>query len=138
MNKKSVHLFVFISLIFMFLIQLNNSQTVLSATNTDFQTALDTAPKGLHWDDSAFSIADFQKAAINRNGKLPVKVTDSNQKSALLNNAKIINVDENDPESTSVIEMTDGNYQTGAVWSNMANENYFDISKDQTASMWLY
>lgn len=138
MNKKSAYLFAFISLIFLFLIQLNDAQTVLSATNTDFQTALDSAPKGLHWDDSAFSIADFQKAAINRNGKLPVKVTDSNQKSALLNNAKIINVDENDPESTSVIEMTDGNYQTGAVWSNMANENYFDISKDQTASMWLY
>lgn len=138
MNKKSVHLFVFISLIFMFLIQLNNSQTVLSATNTDFQNALNTAPKGLHWDNSAFSIADFQKAAINRNGKPPVEPTKSDHKSALSNNAKIINVDENDPESTSVIEMTDGDYQTGAIWSNMANENYFDISKDQTASMWLY
>lgn len=138
MNKKSACLLVFISLIFIFLIHFNDTQTVLSATNANFQDALNTAPKGLHWDNSAFSIADFKKAAMNRNGKPPIDSTKLDHESASVNNAKIINIDENDPDSTSVIEMTDGKYQTGAVWSNMTNENYFDISKDQTASMWLY
>ncbi|WP_368790461.1 hypothetical protein AB3Z09_05730 [Companilactobacillus farciminis] len=134
MNKKIAHIIVFFIFSLPIIVIFNTQQIIDAAENKDFEQALKTAPKGLHWDNASFSIADFKQAAINRYGKAPSPDDSLN----LTNNAKIFDVDPTDPESTSVIEMTNAGHQTGAVWSNMNNENYFDISKDQIASMWLY
>lgn len=56
----------------------------------------------------------------------------------MVNNAKIIKSTNSNNPNTSVIQMTNGNYPTGAVWGNFNNGNFFDTSHEQTASMWLY
>ncbi|WP_125711184.1 lectin-like domain-containing protein [Companilactobacillus zhongbaensis] len=41
------------------------------------------------------------------------------------------------PES-SILKVTDGPDQLGAIWSKVSAGNYIDVSKDQTLSMWLH
>lgn len=109
----------------------------------DYEKALKTAPKGLHLydknnsDKSAFVIADFSKANHNRltNSTPSVRMDHG---SSLINNAKIVpSTNPNSPQ-TSIIQMTNDHKQTGAVWSNRNTQNYFDISHEQIASMWIY
>jgi len=110
-------------------------------TNPDFENALRTTPKGLNWDNDAFKIADFNKAYQNRvsaGTNLGNHSSENTVNSSKMNNAKIIQSTNPKTPNTSVIQMTNDNYQTGAVWSNREKENYFDMNHEQIASMWIY
>ena len=88
--------------------------------NTDFQNALATTPKGLKWKDDDFTVADFAKAYANRiangtnQGNNSNKLVDQN--ASRVNNAKITQSTNPNTSKTSVIQMTNSTWQTGAVW----------------------
>jgi len=138
---------VLLLLCFGFLISLNSYQLVkadeANTTNSDFEYALSSAPKGLHWNDDDFIIANFSTAYNNRvlNG---TNIGNHSNKTVLSknpsrrNNAKIIPSTNPKHPDTSIIQMTNAEHQTGAVWSNMSKDNYFDLDHEQTASMWIY
>lgn len=57
------------------------------------------------------------------------------------NSAKVVTKGSSTP--TDLIEMTSGANQIGSVWGRMTDSNgkdynYFDVTKDQTFSMWMY
>lgn len=133
-NSLKQLLFIFEGII---LLSFSYQNVQAADTNPDYQHALDTAPKGLKWSDDTFVIADFQKAAENRRRNSLIKDfrgTSTDHHSSLINNVEIQTIN----DKTSVIKMTNDNWQTGAVWSNKDKSNYFDIDKEQIASMWLY
>lgn len=80
----------------------------------DFQHALDTAPKGLKI-KPYFQLGNFAG-----------------------NTAKIINKKNETADDASILNVTDSTNELGAIWSDMSKNNYFDLSIDQTMSMWLY
>jgi len=110
--------------------------------NADFENALATTPKGLAWNSDAFTVANFADAYANRKANGTNLGNSSNDKvlqhASRVNNAQIVKSTNPNNPNTSVIQMTNKKYQTGAVWSTLSNDNYFDISHEQTASMWLY
>ncbi|HIY93171.1 lectin-like domain-containing protein [Companilactobacillus sp. HBUAS56275] len=132
-------LLIFIGIMLLLVLYLfNHIQIVKADDNADYEYALSHTPKGLNWDNNAFVVADFQKAAEKRLGR-PVIVPSNNMfNSSTTNNAQITQSTNPDTKGTSVIKMTNGTYQTGAVWSNRNADNYFDIRHPQKASMWLY
>ncbi|KRN97596.1 lectin-like domain-containing protein [Companilactobacillus kimchiensis] len=89
----------------------------VTATNDDYEHALKTVPRGLSWGNGDFHMADFDK-----------------------NNAAIVQSKNPANPDTSIIKMTNSTYKVGGVWGsvNKPTENYFDISHEQIASMWLY
>jgi len=99
------------------------SSSINDDSNSNYMHALQTAPKGLKWGDNNFDIANFSNNSVQI-----VKPTNENK------------------DTTSIIKMTNGTYQVGGVWGNKDTHidkskdinNYFDISHNQTASMWLY
>jgi len=127
-----------------FSLTINYPVTLVHAAdaNADFQNALATTPKGLKWKDDDFTVADFAKAYANRVANGTNQGNNSNnlvdQNASRFNNAKITQSTNPNTPNTSVIQMTNAKWQTGAVWSNLANDNYFDTTHEQTASMWLY
>lgn len=127
-----------------FLLIINYPVTIIKAAdaNTDFQNALATTPKGLAWRDDDFTVADFAKAYQNRLDNGTAQGNASNptvaQNASRINNAKITQSTNPNTPNTSVIQMTNATWQTGAVWGNMENDNYFDTTHEQTASMWIY
>lgn len=140
-NSLKQLLLIFTGVIFLLIIHSFNCIQIIKADdNVDYEHALATAPKGLNWNNDAFVIADFQTAAETRLRR-PVIVPSNNMfNSSMTNNAQITQSTNPDPNTkgTSVIKMTNGKYQTGAVWSHMSSDNYFDIQHPQKASMWLY
>ena len=106
-----------------FLLQAN--YLTVKANNADYDHALQTTPKGLAWDPDNFVVAKF-----------PSKPSSS--KGSDINNATIVNSTNPNNPDTSVISLTNGTYQTGAVWGNLSAKNYFDLNHPQVASMWLY
>jgi len=86
-----------------------------STTNHDYETALKTTPQGLKWANDDFIKADFPG-----------------------NQAEIVGSKNPTNPDTSIIKMTNSTYQVGGVWGNQNKDNYFDISHEQVASMWLY
>jgi len=109
----------------------------ITPNDEDFEKALAKAPKGLSWNDKDFTLADFEKAA-NERPDVTNSMPNVDHKSEKINRAKIFSSSNPNNPHTSIIQMTNGTHQTGAVWSSMDNNNYFDISHDQTTSMWLY
>ena len=143
MKRISIFRHILLSLFgFIILINFTNSQfiQITKADNADFQTALAKTPKGLNWSNNAFVLAEFQKAAYQRGKEFTpiIDVLNSSAEPSLINNAKIIQSTNPNAPNTSVIQMTNNINQTGAVWSNMENSNYFDIREKQKASMWIY
>ncbi len=92
-----------------------NSSQNTSETNSDYENALKSTPKGLKWANSDFMKAEFPG-----------------------NQAEIVPSKNPNNLDTSVIKMTNSTYQVGGIWGNQDNNNYFDISHEQIASMWLY
>ena len=151
-DKSKRKLFFIWSIVSLIIISifLNNCLVVkASITNPindeeDYQKALQTAPKGLHWDDqnsvggtnNAFVKADFSEAAKGRGQSIPTSDMLNGHQHSLVNNAKIIQSPTD--KNTSIIQMTNKAGQTGAVWSNDVADNYFDINHEQIASMWIY
>jgi len=86
-----------------------------STTNPDYEHALKTTPKGLKWNNKDFVQANF-----------------SGNQAEIVKSKNPANLD------TSVIKMTNSTYQVGGVWGRQKSDNYFDISHEQVASMWLY
>jgi len=122
-----------------------------SQYNDDYIKALNKAPKGLHWKDDDFILADFSKAAqyrreyptlpsgyINQDSLFRHQPNNYTGHTDMTNYAKIAHSTNPASLNTSIIQMTNDTYQTGAVWSNSQKDNYFDISHEQVASMWLY
>ena len=132
MNKhkiKSNPLYIFLFIIFegLFMISTLN-QVVFAATDVNptnsvidagneqnYKDALAKTPKGLHWSDKDFIKANFENNSA--------EIVDSTNPATL---------------NTSVIKMTNTNYQVGGIWSNLSEDNFFNIKENQTASMWLY
>jgi Legume lectin domain. len=54
----------------------------------------------------------------------------------LSNSAKLITSTNSSTTGQPAVQITDAKNQVGAVWSTAANR--LDLSKDETASMWLY
>jgi len=132
MNNRGRLKQLLLVLIFLFLLifsALNTNYQIIAAAytnntdNTDYTHALATAPKGLKWSDDIFTKADFSKA---------------NSKIKKANSMEIVSPTNQNKDNTSIIKMTNGAYQVGAVWGNKDNDNYFDIDHEQTVSMWLY
>jgi hypothetical protein len=53
------------------------------------------------------------------------------------NQAEIIN-NNSSGKGGSLLQVTNNTKQLGAIWGNIDQGNYIDVSKDQTLSMWLY
>ncbi|AKP68307.1 lectin-like domain-containing protein [Companilactobacillus ginsenosidimutans] len=85
-----------------------------SAQPNDFRQAREKAPHGLAIDTL------FEK------GEYPS------------NTAKVIKPYQDNGLEFSILKVTSNTYQTGAIWSNVSKDNYIDVDKDQTLSMWLY
>ncbi|MFH5811392.1 hypothetical protein [Companilactobacillus sp. FL22-1] len=116
---------IFVGAILLIFLLLQTNCLIVKADNADYDHALATAPKGLAWDPDNFVIAKF-----------PSKPSSS--KGSDINNASIVKSTNPNNLDTSIISLTNGTYQTGAVWSNFSKDNYFDLSHPQVASMWLY
>lgn len=144
MSRLNVFKKITLICIGIFLLIINYPATIIKAAdaNADFQNALATTPKGLAWRDDDFTVADFAKAYQNRVANGTSDGNNSNtlvaQNASRTNNAKITQSTNPNTPNTSVIQMTNATWQTGAVWGNMANDNYFDTTHEQTASMWIY
>ena len=145
-NSSSKDYLLFFCTVITFLtigIHLSETSATAAVTyqdNQDYFNALKAAPKGLNWENDAFVKADFSNAIAYRKGKpfyTGPKPLGTPQ-SSLINNAEVVkSTNPNNPE-TSIIKMTNGKWQTGAVWSNKSVQNYFSIDHEQKASMWLY
>ncbi|MFC6176846.1 hypothetical protein ACFQAV_08325 [Companilactobacillus huachuanensis] len=143
---KNSNIFKKITLICFGIILLSNNHLTTKVyaadTNQDFQNALATTPKGLTWRDDDFTVADFAKAFENRKANGTNLGNNSNSlvtaNASRVNNAKITQSTNPVNPNTSVIQMTNATWQTGAVWGNMTNDNYFDTTHEQIASMWIY
>ncbi|WP_119326599.1 hypothetical protein [Companilactobacillus musae] len=101
--------------------------------DSDYDHALSTTPKGLDWDDGNFVIAKFPPKPDNAPLSSP-----TGKKYSYNNNATIVHSTNPATKNTSVISLTNGTYQVGAVWSKFEKDNYFDLSHEQVASMWIY
>lgn len=106
-----------------------NANNATVKDDADYKAALKTAPRGLHWNTEDTANGDFVSAKFAGKAQNTAKVVNSNNPNE---------ADLTSSEKTSVIQVTDGTNQVGAIWSNVNNGNYFDIDHDQTASMWLY
>ncbi|MQS88886.1 hypothetical protein [Companilactobacillus mishanensis] len=87
------------------------------ARSSDLDNALSNAPQGLR-------IADYFTL-----GKFP----EGND-----NSAKIIEENENERGTSSILQVTDNVHQTGAIWSKPEEGNYIDVNRNQSVSMWMY
>lgn len=81
----------------------------------DFENALNTAPRGLDIDSPAFKLGTFDG-----------------------NEARVLRRNDDPNDRSGVLNVTSNTNQIGAIWSNFAADNYFDMDKTQTLSMWLY
>lgn len=89
----------------------------------DLENAIATAPKGLDISDPTFLRGVFSNPGSTEN----------------VNSSKVIRrSNENSVDKTGILRVTHGLNQLGAIWSNIDNSNYLDISQDQSMSMWLY
>ncbi|MGQ2375770.1 hypothetical protein [Companilactobacillus zhachilii] len=89
----------------------------------DLANAIATAPKGLDISDPTFLRGVFSNPGSTEN----------------VNSSKVIRrSNENSVDKTGILRVTHGLNQLGAIWSNIDNSNYLDISQDQSMSMWLY
>jgi len=113
----------------------NEQNDTKKSSESNYELALRTTPKGLNWGNRAFVPADFNRASDNR---ARISKSEYTSKGTLTNNAEIVNSKNPDNPNTSVIKMTNGLHQTGAVWSNPSMDNYFDLDHEQTVSMWLF
>ncbi|KAE9559176.1 lectin-like domain-containing protein, partial [Companilactobacillus bobalius] len=109
------------------------SISVSADGDSDYDHALATTPKGLNWDNNNFVIAKFPPKPANAPATSP-----TGKKYSYDNNASIVQSTNPATKGTSVISLTNGTYQVGAVWSNFEKDNYFDLSHEQVASMWIY
>lgn len=89
----------------------------------DFKNAIDTAPKGLDISDPTFLRGVFSNPDSTEN----------------INSSKVIRrSNANSVDKTGILRVNHGFNQLGAIWSNIDNSNYLDVSQDQSMSMWLY
>lgn len=140
-GKLEQFLFIIGFTIFLIILTLFNTTLITNAdTNPDYDNALSTAPKGLSWDTNAFIKANFKTAIDYRRYKAFYAGFDSvgNHTSSRVNNADIVSSTNPNSKNTSIIKMTNGTWQTGAIWSNKEQDNYFETDHEQKASMWLY
>lgn len=128
-RKKRLFFGIFFCILILFL---GAFSTTVSG-DASYDEALRTTPKGLSWDDGNFVIAKFPPKPANAPAKSP-----SGKKYSYDNNATIVRSTNPATKDTSVISLTNATYQVGAVWSNFQKDNYFDLSHEQVASMWIY
>lgn len=125
-----------------FLLCSNYNTVIAEEKNDNLEKAIQTAPRGLNWNNDAFTIADFHQASEQRKKNHSIQNFDITKiiddPGRLINHSKIVQSKNPKSPNTSIIQLTDATHQTGAVWSNMSKLNYFDISHEQTASMWIY
>ncbi len=86
-----------------------------SKDQVDFKNAMDTAPRGLNIDDPAFKLGTFDG-----------------------NNGEVLRRNDDPTDYSGVLQVTNNVDQISAIWSNFAANNYFDMDKPQTLSMWMY
>lgn len=79
-----------------------------------------SAPENLGLDGAMFTKADFS------------------QYGSRFNSANLVDANLRTGGDSRAILMTSQPSQVGAIWSNLENGNYVDITKKQTMSMWMY
>ncbi len=116
---KKILLISFTMITFLALVTIFNSATINVMAETldkdDFEHAMQTAPRGLDIDDPAFKLGTFDG-----------------------NEAQVLRRNDDPNDRSGVLKVTDNINQIGAIWSNFAADNYFDLDKPQILSMWLY
>lgn len=110
----------------------NNNQNVELPVDSkpedllDLQHALDTAPRGMDILEQSFIQGKFYKSS-------------DVDKKHNLNASKVIHRNpDNSDDRTGILRVTHGKNQLGSIWGNIDGNNYFDVTKHQTMSMWVY
>jgi hypothetical protein len=132
-RKRFLIFAIFLCILILFLDIYSTKVAGADTGDSDYEHALATTPKGLNWDNNNFVIAKFPPKPANAPIDSP-----SGKKYSYDNNATIVRSKNPATKDTSVISLTNGTYQVGAVWSNFEKGNYFDLSHEQIASMWIY
>ncbi|WP_125764142.1 L-type lectin family protein [Companilactobacillus hulinensis] len=102
---------------------INVNADTTSGDPNDLANALATAPRGLDISDPTFRLGEFHL---------------NNYPQYNVNASKVIKRNQGVDDKTGILRVTNDFGQLGAIWSNIDEANYIDISRDQTMSMWLY
>ncbi|NLR10602.1 MULTISPECIES: WxL domain-containing protein [Lactobacillaceae] len=97
------------------LLALTLSTRVLAHADSDYTHALATAPRGI---------------LLNKTDTIMTLGT------AGMNTATVVDTTNPVAPDTQAVSLTNGANQFGSIWSK--TDNYFDLNKDETVSMWLY
>ncbi|ALB29602.1 hypothetical protein [Companilactobacillus heilongjiangensis] len=125
-NIKVFIFFVFIAVITTTIAACNYTKVRADTTSgdpADLANALATAPRGLDISDPTFRLGEFYM---------------NNYPGLNVNAAKVIDRNQSAGDKTGILRVTNDFNQLGAIWSNIDEANYIDVSRDQTMSMWLY
>jgi len=137
MNRRLYIFFVLVAAITT-TIAVGNYTTIRADTTSgdpvDLANALATAPRGLDISDPTFQLGKFYKTIEKTD--TTTNITSDIQVDA--NSAKVIKRNQDDNDKTGILRVTNDFNQLGAIWSNIDEANYIDITRDQTMSMWLY
>ncbi|WP_334329930.1 L-type lectin-domain containing protein [Companilactobacillus sp. HBUAS59699] len=109
----------------------NNNQNIELPVDTmpgdpdDLHHALETAPRGMDILERSFVQGKFYKSQ-------------DVDKKYNLNASKVIHRNPDSDDRTGILRVTHGKNQLGSIWGNVEGNNYFDVTKFQTMSMWVY
>ena len=92
------------------------------ANPDDLARAMKLAPRGLNIADPTFQQGFFTMNNSNDN----------------MNSSKVISRNHDQYDKTGILRVTHNFNQLGAIWSNIDDSNFLDVSQDQSMSMWLY
>lgn len=127
-NIKVFIFFVFIAVITTTIAACNYTKVRADTTSgdpADLANALATAPRGLDISDPTFRLGEFY-------------MKNDTEHKYNVNAAKVIDRNQSADDKTGILRVTNDFNQLGAIWSNIDEANYIDVSRDQTMSMWLY
>ncbi|WP_125590251.1 L-type lectin family protein [Companilactobacillus jidongensis] len=124
-RRSQIYLGIFVTLLIGLFSILSDSTEARASTVPDVSDVLKAAPVGM-------DLSDYFE--------YPSSYTYDTSKT-IANSAQVITKGSTSP--TDLIEMTNGSSQLGSVWGKMTDANgkdynYFDVTKNQTFSMWMY
>ncbi|WP_125715252.1 hypothetical protein [Companilactobacillus kedongensis] len=112
MRSKINRRYIGVFIVFFCICSIGFIQVKKVKADSDFDSAINGAPQGLNLDD-IFSPGTFSG-----------------------NVSKVIDVNNSHVIDTDAVQINNGRNQIGSIWST--DNNYFDLNKDQTMSMWMY